>query len=919
MLSKLAPPKLERVAPRERLFARLDDASSSPVVWISGPPGAGKTVLVASWLARRRRRAVWLRLDPDDADPGNFFHFLSLSARTRVTRAALPGFHPSRRVAADAFAREYFRALGTIRGRWVLVLDDYHALAAGAGLHRLLAMGLAELPPTVTTLIASRTAPPPVMSALRARGALEEVSGRELLLTVNEAHALLRARGVRGVRAAAARLNRTVGGWVAGLVLAAATDGPLPDGEGPARRASFDFLDEELLRGADLQTRDVLLGSALLGSVSGELARELSGVERAAEVLESFARRGFFTERHPSVPPLYRFHDLFRSYLLDRVGRDWPLERVDQARLRAAAVFERAGRTEDAAALLVEAGAWRELGRVMHLAAPGLAAQGRTAQLADWTGRAPAPERTQQPWLGYWHAVARFPFAPREASGELERVFDRFVEVGDAEGAWSAWAQGATMHGWGMPRATALDDWIELLETLPARVGPCPSPDVDAQVVAAALCAFVQRKPGDPRRAQWERRALELALGEAPLAARLEAGRQLVLWTGWWAADLRIAAALVETLGATATRRGADPVSALFWLIAEADLHAHRCEAERSLATVERGLVLAAESGIRLWTPVLLSVAVWGELAADRIDRAQRWLDRLAGEVRDGELSNQCAFHFAAAFVALRRREWVLALENGRAALRCAEAIGIPLAESACRLTCAIARERMGEGAGGIREALDHARATDNRYAQLGGLFALGRSALAVGDEDGAARSAGEAFALAGRTGCLHVPWFGPEDFSDLCALAVERRIEPGPVRAFIQARRVRPDAAALQLGDWPWPLRVQAEGDGVAVLRGDGQRAGGGSRARIPMRLLNLLVQAGPRGIRTGEAADTLWPDAAGDASAHALETTVYRLRRVLGDPEAVVLSGGRLQLDARRVFVEPWRSSGRGASPRV
>lgn len=914
--AKTTRPVIGNVVRREALIARFEQSDSWKVAWISGPAGAGKSTLAASYVEARRYPSIWYQLDPDDADIATFFHYLAHAAR-RFDEGKphdLPAFTPQHAGDVAAFSRRFFRQL-FMRAKTpaALVLDNLNDVSAGSALYSAIEAGLAQVPNHCRVFITSRAEPPAALARMRVSGGLLHIGWQDLRLNPREIGEIARIRGQPLSDDEIATLDQRTQGWAAGLVLMlehAKVSGRIAELPGDAApTVVFDYLAGEIFERFDQHIQNFLLRVACLPRMSAEVAAALTGEERAGRILLNMARNDYFVREAPGdAGQIYQLHPLLRDFLRNRAAQTLPEAISADGLRRAAQVLHDAGNREDAVALLAESRDWDAVARIVAENADDMLTEGRGETLRGWIELLPAPLIDADPRLLYAHAESRVHASTRLARRQYAQAFEGLRRVHDTHGMLRSCRGMVCAIILEFDDFTLLDEWTEKLAML---LDGDNAGDAGPAATATLVRALLLRNPGNDdlerrlNHAEHAARTIPDAAASSALLGELALARAMF---GLLRADAAVAAASTHTLLAHAEAQDADTAIALAIITALAQLLAGAHDEVPGVVRQGQQLAHSADShAYDVWLRMLAAAAA---LAAGDRDAARDGL--LAIETPGAPLrrGDQALNHYL--------RGWLAALENNatsagretKIALALADELGMP--GLACLARCAAAQQLSADGDhrgadAMLRRALEIADATCSPALRATAKLAQAGAALAAGDRDGALAPLRGGFQLAREHGMRHISALRPALLAELCAVALRNGIEADVACSIVRGAKLAPPAAALRLKQWPRPFHVGMLG-GFHLLRDGAPLEFSGKGPGRPVELLKVLVALGAHNVRSDQIADALWPRVDADYAHKSFTIALHRLRRMLDEDEALLLNDGRLSLNPKLVWLDTW-----------
>lgn len=362
-----------------------------------------------------------------DNDPVCFLTYLIAALQTiepNIGEGILGLLQTTQLPPIESIVTTLINEMTVIRDHFILVLDDYHVIAAGPIDHAITLL-IERMPPQMHLIIVTRKNPRLPLARLRVRDQLTEVNTAHLRFTSSEAAEFLgEVMELNLSSENVALLESRTEGWIAGLQLAALSMQGHKDPTSfiqsftGSHRFLLDYLVEEVLQQQSASVRSFLLHTSILDRLCGPLCDAILRCEveehsgsfiSGQDTLEYLEHANLFLIPLDNERRWYRYHHLFADLLkkqlhqsiISNSGND---ERVTAGlHVRASIWYENHNLAVDSFHHAVAAKDIERAARLMEGDGMPLIFRGAVAPVIQWLDSIPNEEMDARPslWVMY--------------------------------------------------------------------------------------------------------------------------------------------------------------------------------------------------------------------------------------------------------------------------------------------------------------------------------------------------------------------------------------------------------------------------------------------------------------------------------------------------------------------------------------
>ena len=429
ILSQLTPPaQKSSILDRPRVLQLLKQSLDYPLTTLVTETGYGKTTSALSLIKSTQLPFFWYTVSRNERDPRLFLTYLCSAFNQQGHKIGLPALRvlENSEIDLQECLITLVNAITSLLSEEALfVLDDFQSLNESDEILRMMNWFIEHLPANLHMVILSRTQLEfPSINKWRVRGKLLEIDKDSLSFSAEETDQLYRSTYQLNLpKDDLARLHQRTEGWAIGLQVVWQSIKALPnmplenlleEESGSSLGNLFDYLADEVLDTQSAERQDFLVKTSVLQFLDSDTCDFLLDRQNSAETLSDLFRSGLFIEQ--LKPDVFRYHHIFREFLLSRLSKDDDLKKGLHRKL--ASYFSAHHYWEQAISHLISAEDFGRLRQIVDEVGERLLQSGLKQSIRYWLGKLPEEEMSQYAYGNY-------------LLGELERTeasFDMALE-----------------------------------------------------------------------------------------------------------------------------------------------------------------------------------------------------------------------------------------------------------------------------------------------------------------------------------------------------------------------------------------------------------------------------------------------------------------------------------------------------------
>jgi len=354
------PPLKPEHLVRSQLIKRLQQTRGGELVLISAPAGYGKTTLVSQWLHAHSQSFAWLIVDASQSPVEIFWQHIIGALQTLIPDIGqqsllyLDDKEIEKAVIALLNDLDRLDVAQESDHAYTLVMDDFHK-ADSIDNRASLNLFLDHLPPSLRVIMTVRQDPALALARRRANGQLVEIQQQDLAFSSDECLEFLQQRLILQGQLGniispeqALELTQATEGWITGIQLSAMSAIPtisavkFNSADKNLNRDMADYLFEEVFSQQPKPLQDFLLFTACVERFCPALTNSLCNIEHSYHVIKELEAANLFIIALDNHRTWFRYHDLFRQFLLLHV-QTLSQKQQQSLHLIAATWFEESG------------------------------------------------------------------------------------------------------------------------------------------------------------------------------------------------------------------------------------------------------------------------------------------------------------------------------------------------------------------------------------------------------------------------------------------------------------------------------------------------------------------------------------------------------------------------------------------------